>query len=161
MISDVNDALLSAMRIEKSAMNFYRACAGAAHREKTRAFFSLLADEEKDHAHSFFVALPQHEESAFDLFIGSQDETGGWFGETGGFAADFDERQAMRLAMEKELALAEHLRDIAEMIDDPAIRGIYEANAVSTDRHYQLIESEYARLMGMVHESDIETYVRE
>jgi hypothetical protein len=38
---------------------------------------------------------------------------------------------------------------------------VFEDNARSTDNHYQLIESEYARLMGMVHETDIDTFVRE
>ena len=30
-----------------------------------------------------------------------------------------------------------------------------------TRNHYELIESEYAKLMGMVHESDMDTFVRE
>jgi hypothetical protein len=34
-------------------------------------------------------------------------------------------------------------------------------NAKSTHQHYELIESEYAHLMGMVHETDIDTFVRE
>lgn len=31
----------------------------------------------------------------------------------------------------------------------------------SLHHHYEMIESEYARLMGMVHESDIDIFVRE
>ena len=76
-------------------------------------------------------------------------------------AAGFDERKAMELAMEKEKNLAEHLRALAEKIEDPKVREIFEQNATSTDHHYQIIESEYARLMGMVHESDMDTFVRE
>jgi len=34
-------------------------------------------------------------------------------------------------------------------------------NADATHQHYEVIESEYAHLMGMVHETDIDTYVRE
>jgi hypothetical protein len=33
--------------------------------------------------------------------------------------------------------------------------------AKETRTHYAIIESEYARTMGMVHETDIDTYVRE
>ena len=76
-------------------------------------------------------------------------------------AADFNERKAMELAMAKEKALAEHLRALAEKIDNPEIRAVFEQNATSTDHHYQIIESEYARLMGMVHETDMDTFVRE
>ncbi|MHB8709297.1 MAG: ferritin-like domain-containing protein, partial [Desulfuromonadales bacterium] len=61
----------------------------------------------------------------------------------------------------KEKKLAEHLRELAAKIENPEVRAVYEQNARSTDHHYQLIESEYARLMGMVHETDIDTYVRE
>jgi hypothetical protein len=38
---------------------------------------------------------------------------------------------------------------------------VFERMAKETDDHYQLIESEYAHLMGMVHETDIDTFVRE
>jgi rubrerythrin len=75
--------------------------------------------------------------------------------------ANLDERKAMELAMEKEKKLATHLRELAAKIDSPEVRKVFEDNARSTDHHFQLIESEYARLMGMVHETDIDTFVRE
>jgi ferritin-like metal-binding protein YciE len=67
----------------------------------------------------------------------------------------------MELAMEKELLLEKHLRAMAEKIDDPDVKAVFESNAKSTHNHYVLIESEYARIMGMVHETDIDTFVRE
>ena len=67
----------------------------------------------------------------------------------------------LELAMDKEKNLAEHLRALAAKIDNPEVRAVFEQNATSTDHHYQIIESEYARLMGMVHETDMDTYVRE
>ena len=76
-------------------------------------------------------------------------------------AAEYDERKAMELAMEKEQKLAAHLRELAAKIANPQVKAVFEQNARSTDHHYQLIESEYARLMGMVHETDIDTFVRE
>jgi ferritin-like metal-binding protein YciE len=63
--------------------------------------------------------------------------------------------------MEKEKNLEETLRATALKIDDPAIRAVYEQNANETRHHYEMIESEYAHLMGMVHETDIDTFVRE
>jgi rubrerythrin len=71
------------------------------------------------------------------------------------------ERKAMELAMEKELKLEKALRDLAEKISDDAVREVFIKNAESTHQHYILIESEYARLMRMVHETDIDIYVRE
>lgn len=33
--------------------------------------------------------------------------------------------------------------------------------AIQTENHFALIESEYAHMMKMVHETDIDTFVRE
>jgi hypothetical protein len=44
---------------------------------------------------------------------------------------------------------------------DGAVAEVYLKNAESTHMHFELIESEYAHLMGMVHETDIDTFVRE
>ena len=70
-------------------------------------------------------------------------------------------RRAMELAIEKELNLEKSLRQLADKISDPKVRDVFLLNAKSTHHHYELIESEYAHLMGMVHETDIDTYVRE
>lgn len=45
--------------------------------------------------------------------------------------------------------------------DDPQIRAVYELNAKETHNHYLMIEAEYARIMKMVDESDMDTFVRE
>ena len=72
-----------------------------------------------------------------------------------------NERKAMELAMDKELKLETALRSLAEKTSDQAVRAVFIKNADSTHQHYELIESEYARLMRMVHETDIDTYVCE
>ena len=53
------------------------------------------------------------------------------------------------------------LKITAERIADPDVRAVFELNARETHNHYEVIESEYARVMAMVHESDMDTYVRE
>ena len=75
--------------------------------------------------------------------------------------SEFNERQAMELAMKKEQQLEKALKEMAAKVQDPKVRQVFEDNAKSTNHHYQIIESEYARLMGMVHETDIDTFVRE
>ena len=71
------------------------------------------------------------------------------------------DRKAMELALKEEEDLAKRLRQTAANIVDTAVRAIFERMAVETEHHFALIESEYAHLMGMVHETDIDTYVRE
>ena len=63
--------------------------------------------------------------------------------------------------MGKEQQLEEALNTMAGQIADPAVKAIFEQNALETHNHYVMIESEYARVMGMVHESDMDTFVRE
>jgi ferritin-like metal-binding protein YciE len=67
----------------------------------------------------------------------------------------------MELAMDKELKLEQALRTMAARIPDEKVREVFLKNAESTHQHYELIESEYAHLMGMVHETDIDIFVRE
>lgn len=162
MTKEVIAAIHNAMQVEKNAMNFYLACAAQSQDEKSKNFFNLLGREEKEHAHTFFAIAPEAgDESNFTSFIATADDVEGPFANIGKVVADFNERKAMLLALDKEKALAEQLRAMAAKIDDPEVKKVYEWNARSTDHHYQLIEEEYARLMGMVHATDVDTFVRE
>lgn len=155
-------ALKNAMQVEKHAMDFYRICSRHMRDPDAVKLFQLLAREEREHAASFHQAYPHPEEFDFTTFIEREPvESQGWLAEVGGKLADLDERRAMVVALDKEQKLEEHLRAMASSITEPEVRAVYEENARSTHHHYELIEAEYARLMAMVHDSDIDIYVRE
>ncbi len=162
--ADVNKALVSSVKTEKNAMDFYKLAAKHMKNDAAIKTFALLAREEREHALHFFEKgncadhLPP-----FDEFIDSAPEkSSDWLSDLDkALLENFDDRKAMELAMEKEQKLAQSLREMAAKISDPDVRAVFEENATSTDHHYALIESEYARLMGMVHETDIDTFVRE
>ncbi|MFA5515747.1 MAG: ferritin family protein [Desulfuromonadales bacterium] len=160
---DIQEAIRRSMQTEKNAMDFYRRGAGCMRNEAARKTFELLAREEREHAEWFHRIYQGGDIPDFDDFISRQPHPeSDWLRELDKIVAtDFTERKAMELAMEKELNLEKSLREIAAMIADPQVRQVFEANATSTRHHYELIESEYARLMGMVHETDMNTYVRE
>jgi rubrerythrin len=159
----VQEAVRRSIQTEKNAMDFYRLAALKMRDDEARRVFELLAGEERGHAGTFhgiytgsdipsldaFLDLPaQHESdwlSALDRII----ETG------------FNEQKALELAMQKEQQLEEVLTRTAERIPDPAVRAVFELNIRGTHNHYLMIESEYARVMAMVHESDMDIYVRE
>ncbi len=63
--------------------------------------------------------------------------------------------------MKEEEDLGKNLRMTASHIVDPGVRAVFDRMAEETETHYAIIESEYAHMMGMVHETDIDTYVRE
>jgi rubrerythrin len=153
---DLKDAVRRAMQTEKNAMDFYKRGAEMMKNAEAKKVFELLAREESEHAEWFYNVYPGDDITDFKAFLDAgADQDSEWMNELKEVkAADFNERKAMELAMAKEKALA-------EKIENPEIRAVFEQNATSTDHHYQIIESEYARLMGMVHETDMDTFVRE
>jgi rubrerythrin len=160
---ELKDAVRRAIQTEKNAMDFYQRGAELMKNVEARKVFQLLAREEREHAEWFYNVYPGDDISDLQEFLSSGiDQSSEWMTELNQVKTeDFNERKAMELAMAKEKNLAEHLRALAAKIDNPEVRKVFEQNATSTDHHYQIIESEYARLMGMVHETDIDTYVRE
>lgn len=57
--------------------------------------------------------------------------------------------------------MEEGLRNLAALMDDPEVRVVYELNVRENHNHYLMIEAEYARIMKMVDESDMDIFVRE
>jgi len=160
---DVQEAIERSIQTEKNAKDFYELCSRHLKNEAAIRTFQLLAREERDHAEWFFNVYEGGKIGSFEAFIAAEpSRESDWLGEKERqLLPTLDERKAMELAMQKEQQLEKHLREMAARITDPKVRAVYEANAESTHNHYLLIESEYARLMGMVHETDIDTYVRE
>ena len=160
---DTQEAVRRSIQTEKNAMDFYILCAKHMQDPEAVKTFELLAREEREHAEWFFKVYEGGGIGSFAEFIqtGPSQESD-WLSEKERqLLPTLDERKAMELAMEKEQQLEKHLREMAEKITDPEVKAVYEANAKSTHNHYLLIESEFARLMGMVHETDIDTFVRE
>lgn len=157
------EAIKRSIQTEKNAMDFYRI--GATHMKNidARKTFELLAREEREHAEEFYQVYTGSDLPDFEAFISAEPEQDvDWLSDLNKkLMGDFNDRQAMELALEKEQLLEAHLRKMAARFDDPAVRKVFENNAESTHKHYVLIESEYARMMGMVHETDIDTFVRE
>lgn len=157
------EAIKRSIQTEKNAMDFYRLGASHMKNSAARTTFELLAREEREHAQEFYQTYPGDDLPDFDTLMAADPQQDvDWLSDLNRkLMGDFNDRQAMELAMEKEQLLETHLRMMAKRFDDPTVRTVFERNAESTHRHYLIIESEYARLMGMVHETDIDTYVRE
>jgi rubrerythrin len=162
-MSDVQNALKRSVQTEKNAMDYYQIAASHMKDKGAIKTFELLASEEREHARQFFDSYEGDDMPSFEEFINAPPENASdWLSDLEkAIAAGLNERKAMELALEKEKRLEESLREMASQVKDPAVAAIFEANAKSTHNHYLIIESEYARLMRMVHETDIDTYVRE
>ena len=163
MSINIQEAIKRSIQTEKNAMNFYQLGAQKMNKPDARRTFELLAREEREHASHFYKIYQGTDIPSLDAFLDSPpDNESSWVSTIARLiSADFNEQKALELAMEREKNLEEMLLETASKIDAPEIKSVFELNAKETQHHYQLIESEYARLMGMVHETDIDTFVRE
>lgn len=160
---NIQEAVKRSIQTEKNAMNFYQLGAQQMSDSNARKTFELLAREEREHAGQFYSIYTGTDLPSLDDFLDSPfDNESSWVASiTRLVESDFTVQKALELAMEREKNLEEALFETASKISDAAVRSVFELNARETHNHYLLIESEYARLMGMVHETDIDTFVRE
>ncbi|TSK08835.1 MAG: ferritin [Geobacter sp.] len=162
-MKDMQDALKQAIQTEKNAMNFYQIGAQQMKDKEAKRLFEQLAREEKEHAAQFFKAYRGNELGSFEEFITSPPQNEAlWINSIQKvIGADFTEQKALEYAMEKETQLEKALRETAAKITDSSIKEIFLWNANETHNHFLTIEAEYARIMAMVDESDMDTFVRE
>lgn len=157
------DAIRVAIETEKELMDFYQRAAEITMDPGGKKVFQTLADEEREHAKHFYNLYTGDALGGFEEFIVSpgKSQSAMMHDLEKLFDSNIRERGAMEIALREEQDLEKNLRLTASRIVDPMVRNIFEKMAVETRQHYEIIESEYARLMGMVHETDIDTYVRE
>ena len=157
------EAIKLAIQTEKDVMDFYLKAAALTNNERGKKVFEQLAAEEREHARHFFKIYTGSDLGSCEEFIEQPPSSGHAMLKHLEKALDENvhERKAMELAMQEEQDLVKNLRMTAARIVDPAVRAVFERMAQETEHHYAIIESEYAHLMGMVHETDIDTYVRE
>ncbi|GFO61493.1 ferritin [Geomonas silvestris] len=162
-MSDVQEAIKQAIQTEKNAMNFYELGAKQMKDQEAKRMFEQLAREEREHAMHFYKAYNGNDLGSFDEFMSAppQNESVWITSIQKVIGPDFSEQKALEVAMEKETNLEKALRETAARISDPSVREVFELNAKETHNHFLTIESEYARIMAMVDESDMDTFVRE
>ena len=163
MSIDIQEAVKRSIQTEKNAMNFYQLGARQMKNTEARKTFEILAREEREHAGQFFRIYTGTDIPSLDAFLDTPpDNESSWMASiTRLVEGDFSEQKALELAMAREKNLEEALLETAAKVSDAGVRAVFELNAKETHNHYLMIESEYARIMGMVHETDIDIYVRE
>jgi len=160
---NMQEAIKLAIQTEKNVMDFYKRAAEITKNPRGKKVFNLLSNEEREHASHFFHLYQGSDLGSFEQFMSTppKSDTAMLRQLEKALDENVHERKAMEIALKEEEDLAKNLTMTAEHIVDPAVRAIFEKMAKETRDHYALIESEYAHLMGMVHETDIDTFVRE
>jgi rubrerythrin len=159
----LQEALALAIRAEKDSMDFYRKAASLAKNERAKKVLELLANEEVTHLKAFFDHYKGTEFGDIKSYIDSPvDEKNPTYVKLiKAIGVDVVEQKAMELALIEEKNCIGQYTQLAQGVVDPAVRAIFLRVVKETQGHYDLIESEYAHIMGMVHESDQDIYVRE
>lgn len=157
------EAIRIAIETEKELMDFYQRAAEITKDPSGKKVFSTLAEDEREHVRHFFNLYNGEMLGTFDDFISKPGNTQSAMMHDLEKLLDCDikERKAMEIALREEQDLEKSLRLTASRIVDPMVRSVFERMANETHQHYEVIESEYAHLMGMVHETDMDTFVRE
>lgn len=157
------EAIKIAIQTEKDVMDFYLKAAALTNNERGKKVFELLAKEEREHAGHFFKIYTGSDLGSFEDFMAQPPKSNHAMLKQLEKALDENthERKAMELALQEEEDLVKNLRMTASHIVDPTVRAVFDRMAEETETHYAIIESEYAHLMAMVHETDIDIYVRE
>jgi rubrerythrin len=163
MSGDVQAAIRKSLQTEKNAMLFYQYGAKQFTDAAARRTFEVLAGEEREHAGHFYTIYTGGDIPSLDDFLATPDnDEASWIATARQICgADCNEQKALEVAMEKEKNLEAALREMAGKVSDPEVRAVYELNVRETHNHYLMIEAEYARIMGMVDETDMDTFVRE
>jgi rubrerythrin len=159
----VQEALRMAIRTEKDSMDFYKKAAAVTRNERAKKVFTLLAEEEVEHLKSFFEHYKGDEFGDLRSFAGSPPDTSSltYLALKKAVDRDTHEQKALEIALQEEKSCIERYTQFARDIVDPVVRVIFERVIRETRKHSELIESEYAQVMRMVHESDQDIYVRE
>jgi rubrerythrin len=159
----LQEAIKLAIKAEKDSMDFYRRAASVAKNERAKKVLELLANEEVGHLKAFFAHYKGSEYGDVTSCINSPVDTKNptYMKLEKSIGEEMIEQKAMELALAEEKTCIGQYTQLAQGVVDPVVRSVFERVVKETQAHYALIESEYAHLMGMVHESDQDIFVRE
>lgn len=159
----LQEAICLAIKTEKESMDFYRKAASVAKNERAKKVLDMLANEEVGHLKAFFDHYKGSEFGDLTSYINSPVDTKNptYAKLVKAISEDMIEQKALELALIEEKECIGQYTQLAQGVVDPAVKAVFERVLKETRGHYALIESEYAHIMGMVHESDQDTFVRE
>ena len=159
----LQEAISLAIKAEKDSMDFYRRAASVAKNERTKKVLDMLANEEIGHLKAFFAHYKGSEFSDLTSYLNSPVDTKNptYMKLEKAISENMVEQKALELALVEEMSCIGQYTQLAQGVVDPTVRSVFERVVKETQVHYALIESEYAHIMGMVHESDQDIFVRE
>ncbi|RNC72287.1 MAG: ferritin [Desulfuromonadales bacterium] len=159
----IQEALKLAIKGEKDSMDFYRKASSVAKDDRAKKVFDMLANEEVGHLKAFFDHYKGGEFGDINAYMAQPPDTKNptYMALMKAIDDGTHEQQALEIALKEEKACIDQYTLLAKDIIDPLVKNIFTQVVKETQKHYDLIEDEYMRVMKMVDKSDQDIYVRE
>lgn len=146
---ELKQALLKMLQAELEAMHYYQQASRYIKDKGASYHFNLLAQEELEHARTFYAVYPGDDLAAFDELVKTMSDP-----KTALDTVDpllmskLNEKTALQLAMKMEEEVASSLKRMLGEVSSPAARAVIEENIDSTLGHLQLIKEDYQRIFA-------------
>jgi rubrerythrin len=152
-ITDVMEAIKSAIQMEKDGYSFYKKAAAQTSSEMGRTIFESLANDELTHLDVFekmfnnkvsnkeWDALVESSKKYVSVPIFPKDPK-----QVDGINPDSNELDALRVAMDTEKNAIDHYTKIINASKDPDVKKIIEIIIEQEKNHYSILEGEFSHL---------------
>jgi rubrerythrin len=144
---ELKKALLKMLQAELDAMHYYQRASKLLKDKGAIYHFNLLAQEELEHARTFYSVYPDNDLPEFEELVKTMPNDKATESSIDPqLLGRLNERTALQLAMKMEEEVADSLKNMLSEISSPAARAVIEENIESTLSHYELIKEDYLRL---------------
>lgn len=150
---ELEQMLREMLQTELEAMDYYQQASRYMQDEGAIFHFNLLAQEELEHARTFYDVYPGDDLPEFEELVSQVQEQ-----QTADKLIDpqlmgrLTEQNALQLAMKMEQTVADQLQKNLKEAGSPSARVVIEQNIASTLDHLDLIKDDYRRLFPAVEE---------
>ncbi len=159
----LQQALRQAIQAKKDLRDFYREATEVTEDPAGKKVLQRLCDEVGENISKFFKYYQANDLGSVDEFLATppQPESVMLVELRKALDKNVHSRKARELAMREEKSMEESFRLAAKQVIDPMVRNVFIEVADDAARHFAIIESEYEYQITRIHESDVDTYVRE
>jgi len=152
-ITNVKDAITTAIQMEKDGYNFYKKAAAQTTSDMGKSVFESIASDELVHLETF--------QKLFDETVGNQEwehlvQSNKKYADLNVFPKDLktmqgveanpNELDALRIAMDSETEAIDYYTEIQSNTKDKQVKKILDMIIEQEKRHYFLLEQEFSHL---------------
>ncbi len=146
--AELQQALLKMLQAELDAMHYYQQASRFMQDEAAIYHFNLLAQEELEHARTFYTVYPGDDLPSFEELVKNMSDSQAATAIDPQLMGRLNEQTALQLAQKMEEEVAEVLKQLLSEVSNPAAQAVIQENIDSTLGHLELIRDDYQRIFG-------------